>query len=433
MCFTFLKNRKKSFLGIIVLQCVVPLVLAYSYQDFQKYQETMSRQTVEEKLNTFLIGDPSIKKQILITGEGLYIFPPDTKNTNVKSAEFFLRFGSKKSPMALDFIPSKGKKPLSGLRLAIDPGHVGGNIAHLEERFVPDPQNISHILFDEGTLTVATAHSIAQKIRSLGATVMLTRQKPGESVYHESFDTWAKNTLGIKNSTSWQNPTKQQEIINFLKTHATHADQQDLKRRLQIIEKKSVANRAFFLQQSLFRLCYNGYDLCARAEKINAFNPHLVIIIHYNGKETFTPLNYNLAFIPGCYLPGRLDTIEERYHFIRLLVTPTIEQSLAFCQKITPQMVTQLAVPLLSDPEYLDKTCTYIEPGIYANNLRLLRLVTSPILCYGETLVQNNVDEYKRLLGKDTIINGLSVPNRVAEVARIYIQGILDFYGIIAP
>ena len=184
MFFVVLKKREKSFWGAIVFQCVMLPLFSYSYQDFEKYQETLSRQIVEEKLNKFLIGDQSIKKQILVTDEGLYLFSHDSKNTDKKSAEFFLRFGAKKSPSPLAFIPVKGKKPLEGFRLAIDPGHVGGDLALLEERFVPDPHNSSCLLFDEGTLTVATAHLIAQKMQSLGATVMLTKQKPGESVYH---------------------------------------------------------------------------------------------------------------------------------------------------------------------------------------------------------------------------------------------------------
>ncbi len=430
MVFVFFKKRNKCFWGAIVLQSLTSLLFAHSYKDFEKYQATLSRQVVEEKLNKFLIGNERIRKQILITDEGLYLFSHDAKNTDKKSAEFFLRFGGQKAPGFSTFIPVRGKKPLKGFRLAVDPGHVGGTMALLEERFVADPNNAKSILFDEGTLTVATAHLIVQKMQDLGATVMLTRQRPGESVCQESFDVWAKNILGIKNSDSWQNVKKQQEIIDFLKEHVSFADKQDLKKRLKVIEKRRVQDRVPFLQQALFRLCYNVQDLRARADKINAFNPHIVIIIHYNAKEAVTSFNYNLAFVPGCYLPGRLNSTEERYHFIRLLVTQTIEQSLAFCKKITQQMNSYLSVPLLSDPEYLDKTCTFIEPGIYANNLRLLRLINAPVFCYGETLVQNNVDEYKKLAAKEIVVNGILVPKRVNDVAQAYIHGILNFYGI---
>ena len=62
----------------------------------------------------------------------------------------------------------KRRKPLSGLKIALDPGHLGGKWAKMEERWfqVGDSQPVQ-----EGDLTLRVARLLATRLRDLGAKV----------------------------------------------------------------------------------------------------------------------------------------------------------------------------------------------------------------------------------------------------------------------
>jgi hypothetical protein len=75
------------------------------------------------------------------------------------------------------------------------------------------------------------------------------------------------------------------------------------------------------------------------------------------------------------------------------------------------------------------ETTLIAQPGIYCRNLALTRLIHGP-LCYGETLLQDNPDEAKRLAQKDFDFNGIKLPSRIIEVAHAYINGICEYFGL---
>src|SRR6202030_764341 len=67
---------------------------------------------------------------------------------------------------------TKIEKPLSGLRVALDPGHLGGKWAKMEERWfqVDDTKPVT-----EGDLTLRLSRMLASRLRELGATVLYVR------------------------------------------------------------------------------------------------------------------------------------------------------------------------------------------------------------------------------------------------------------------
>src|SRR4029453_1814203 len=64
--------------------------------------------------------------------------------------------------------PAEKNKPLSGLRIALDPGHLGGSWAKMEERWfqVGDSKPVK-----EGDLVLRVARLLAPRLRELGANV----------------------------------------------------------------------------------------------------------------------------------------------------------------------------------------------------------------------------------------------------------------------
>src|SRR5438552_14167020 len=61
--------------------------------------------------------------------------------------------------------PAKPEKPLSGLRIAVDPGHLGGRWAEMAERWFHGGDSAP---VEEGDLTLRVARLLAPRLRKLG-------------------------------------------------------------------------------------------------------------------------------------------------------------------------------------------------------------------------------------------------------------------------
>jgi len=66
-------------------------------------------------------------------------------------------------------------KPLAGLKITLDPGHLGGIWAKMEERWF---QIGNYTPVTEGDMTLKVAKLLVPRLTALGAEVFLTRSKP---------------------------------------------------------------------------------------------------------------------------------------------------------------------------------------------------------------------------------------------------------------
>src|SRR6202011_155425 len=71
--------------------------------------------------------------------------------------------------------PAKPDKPLTGLRVALEPGHLGAKWAKMEERWfqVGDTNPVTG-----GDLTLRVSRMLASRLRKLGAAVLYVRNSP---------------------------------------------------------------------------------------------------------------------------------------------------------------------------------------------------------------------------------------------------------------
>ncbi|WP_075883553.1 N-acetylmuramoyl-L-alanine amidase family protein [Candidatus Protochlamydia sp. W-9] len=362
-----------------------------NFHDFDSYQSRLTAKEIEWKIKTYLEKNEAIKRFYRLTPQVLYIGDLDHQQI-----DYILKLNTN-SPI----LPNKHStyNGLKNIRIAIDPGHFGGSLAELEERYVAIPaemtKNNQPIRFHEGDLTYLTALELQRLLENEGAVVLLTRSGIGQGAIKKDFFEWIK----------------------------THSD---------LIQNVSSLSQ-------VFRNYYNREDLEERAKIINEFSPDVTIVIHYNShltdekkkkKSLLTKTNYNLAFIPGAFGADELNTIRDRYEFLRLIVTNQINESLKLSEYVTGQFIRQLGIPLISEYEktsYIDSACLIQKPGIYSRNLALTRLVHSPV-CYGETLVQNNQDEIYKLSEADTSVENIPCPKRVKAVAQAYYEGIKEYF-----
>src|SRR5947208_7015691 len=99
--------------------------------------------------------------------------------------------------LAKSLPPAGRDKPLAGLKIALDPGHLGGKWAKMEERWfeVGDSMPVQ-----EGDLTLRVARLLAPRLRELGAKVGFVRNddEPTTAERPDDFRELARNIL-IKN------------------------------------------------------------------------------------------------------------------------------------------------------------------------------------------------------------------------------------------
>lgn len=357
---------------------------SFAFQDFDSYQGRVSKGEIENKLK-YLIKSKEAQNYFSLTDDAFIIYA-SLGDKQKSQEEYRLILGSSDALPAL-------KKSLANCKIAIDPGHFGGEYSHLEQRFVEISFQKKLLAFNEGDLTFLTALYLKELLEKEGAEVFLTRTKREEGALSQNF-------------------------FQFLQTHP------DL-----WLTQKTLTQ--------LFRGVYNGVDLYARAEKINTFKPDVTVIIHYNAhdsqKEKYTSItdkNYNMVFIPGSFGEGELKEKKARYEFLRLLVTSDFTLSKQFSRIVLRKFNEHLQVPTVTPSDgtrYLETASIEVEKGVYARNLALTRLVHGP-LCYGESLVQNNLEEALRLSRLDTEIQGYPCSSRLKEVALAYFQAIQEFF-----
>ncbi|MEM7658614.1 MAG: hypothetical protein AAF399_20990, partial [Bacteroidota bacterium] len=226
--------------------------------------------------------------------------------------------------------------PLAGLRVAIDPGHTAGNlaVALLEGKYVKmKPSRYSDyepIAFWEANLTLATAKLIQRELEAQGAEVFLTREKPGQGALGLTYPQWKRTDLEAQ----------------FIAEEMARGKLDSLQLDFFLNEvPERIRMSRFFTQQ----------DLRERARVINAFQPHLTLIIHYNihgpswdARDADNNLkpeqqNYLMAFVPGSFLRGELAFPADRLALVRMLLTEDVPQSVALSQAFVKQSVKHAA------------------------------------------------------------------------------------------
>lgn len=357
------------------------------------------------------------------------------------------------TPAPTGALPSNSPEaPLAGLRVALDPGHLGGDMdfaQDIEKKYVRikrDSRKGVHedIAFNEGNLALATALELRELLTAAGAEVLLTREKQGHCAFGYDFETWLElQEIAFETGNGPIGPD------GF---HIRKADDRATYRQLcaaaNYIQQNNIhgTDSTWWMKnatrRNLYRIPFLKSDFERRAQKINAFQPDATLILHYNiyekndpdrqGYLSAVPQNYCMAFIPGSFMKGELDQPEQRMAFLAKLLSDDLSESESLCAAVLKEHVRQLGVPLKGyDPHlrYLGKaSLPTAAKGVFARNLSMTRLVNG-VMCFGESLYQDNIEEAHRLNAKDFVPAGMrsKVPFRVKEVAQAYFDGLVSW------
>ncbi|MBN1497441.1 MAG: N-acetylmuramoyl-L-alanine amidase [Spirochaetes bacterium] len=329
---------------------------------------------------------------------------------------------------------ARSVKPLEGLRVAIDPGHNAGSMeeAIREGKFMSlQSQDGRVIRFYEAALNLAMAKELREMLENDGATVMLTRER-NRQVYPVPFDVWQRRDV-------------------------RRAVEEKLNEGLVSEEKARLLLRGAD-ERERYRFFNSEYEMPHRARMINAFHPHITVLAHFNAYDDNTGFrskylrikniaaragscdkrlkdieevigsipvvdrNFCCAYVPGCFLRGELDCIESRIEFLRLIISPDLENSARYSKYVVDNFRSYLDLPPARDSFPFSFHTGLCKAGVYARNFRMTRLVRG-VLCLGEPVLQNNMEEALRL---EEIAAG-KVPARVRTAARAYYDAIREY------
>ena len=383
------------------------------------YQGTITRQQFEQKLQT--IFDPfSAFTPYLDIDDSRVVVYPSAKDRRVP--QFVLDFappGHPRAPMRWFRTPEEMRalshpldKPLNGLRVAIDPGHIGGPWAQMEER---STRYRGSAPVQEGDLNLITARLLKEELTDMGASVFVVRDstepvtpyRPGDMI---------------------------EEARELLVAHSTHAT------NLRALPPDKLnllfGQRLMELSEFLFYRCS---EIIERGNRIrNNFVPDITITLYIDatpgsGRGHVTSGNANIFFVGGSYT--RTEMADPNMQ--RRCVYKIVEGGSNIEAEVAADIAGVFAQRTgLGPVPYGDSGTTraVIPHNAYvvARNLAANREYDGPVVCT-EPYFMNNKTVYQRLLAGDyegkRIFDGKSYGSIFREYADCVAQGLVKAYA----
>lgn len=304
-----------------------------------------------------------------------------------------------------ELLPPSNKKPLQGLHVVLDPGHIGGIWGTMERRHFQigdDPP------VQEGDLTLKTARILKLMLESLGARVTLLR--------------WDNNPVTV-------------ERPETLMDEATVL----IDRGYRLPGISSNWSRDTQIKRSAELLFYRISEIRARADIVNQqIRPDVVLALHYNaepwpdpGHHTLVDRNHFHILINGSYSMEELRHHDERFEMLTKLLAGAPRVEIELAQSIAGAFDRMAG---LSPFTYTGNNAHRVggNPFVWSRNLLANRLYRCPVI-YLEPYVANNKTVYARIQAGDFAgrkqINGQEHISLFREYARAVVAGMVEYYG----
>ena len=299
-------------------------------------------------------------------------------------------------------------QPLSGLRIALDPGHLGGRWAKLEERWfqIGDAPPI-----EEGEMTLKVALVLAERLRSLGATAEMVRDSDEPSTTLRPADL----TDAARHQLSEQGIEHPREASNGA------ADPQ----------------RQFSVPWTSDML-FTRADIRARGQRVNGvLKPDLVLCLHFNAeawgdpaKPTLIDKNHLHVLVNGAYGPDEIAKDDVRFEMLLKLLNRSGAEELAAAEPIAAALAVATGLPPY---QYTGPNAVRVDsnPYIWARNLLANRVYECPVI-YIEPYVMNSPEVFARVQAGDydgtREFGGVARRSIFREYADAVATGLADYY-----
>ena len=385
----------------------------------QPYQGTITRAEFEDKLHTLY--DPfSAFAPFLDINDQRVIIYSSPKDHRVP--QFTLNFAPANQPAVTPRwfrTPAEFRaethpldKPLDGLRIAIDPGHIGGPWAEMEER---STRYRGSAPVREGDLNLITGGLLKQELTDLGATVFEVRDStdPVTPYRPRDFMPEAREMLVERSSYASRLRAFPPDKLNFL-----------------------FGYRVNELADFLFFRCS---EIVERGNRIrDNFVPDVTVTLYIDatpgsGRGHLTDANANIFFVHGAYTRAEMGDAEMQ----RRCVYKMLEGSSDVEAEVASDIAATFAEKTHLGPvKYGDSATTReVLPGnmyVVARNLAANREYDGPVVCT-EPYFMNNRVVYQRLLAGDydgvRSFNGKKYGSIFREYADCVAKGLVKAYA----
>ena len=315
-------------------------------------------------------------------------------------------------------------QPLRGLRIAIDPGHMGTPYWDEKTGKYVEPKdahgNKIGGYVSEGELNLWTAFLTANQLEKLGATVMLSRTelRPVVAEHMEGFDLSPSIHQYFYNSMDedWMAAIlkKSDEEMERLLPHE-HA--------VELLKEESEKNDLF-----------NQADLNARSDLMNQFHPDITLDIHYDALDknaTQDKTNNTQVMIPGSFMADETGSrLSKALALKELLEVNRWNASRALAVSLVHAVADSVKLPLLDDAQVGDSF--KVEDGVYARNLFICSHVRQGLMVYLEGFHYDHESEFKNLTinNKTGTYHGIEFhyPSRIEAVSAGITTGLLNYF-----
>jgi hypothetical protein len=310
--------------------------------------------------------------------------------------------------------PPSEERPLAGWRIALDPGHIGGEWARMEERWFKIGETLP---VTEGDMTLRVAQLLAPQLSALGAEILWVRQS-------------AMPVTTERPETLREAARAEFALLGVIPTSDTYNGPDD-------------PARGTTLQFESELLFYRASEIRHRATLLNErLRPDLTICLHFNAESwgdprtpALVPRNHFHVLVNGCYSAGELRNDDVRCDMLTKLLGRCYEEELAASENAAATMASLTGLPAY---EYPGKNAlrTGQNAYVWARNLLANRLYHSPVVFF-EPYVMNSQEVWERVQAGDfegeRMVAGAMRKSLVREYADAVAAGIRSWAGAQKP
>lgn len=311
------------------------------------------------------------------------------------------------APVAGPAVSADPKRPLQGVRVALDPGHVGGPWARVEGRWF----SAGGTAVAEGDMTLEVARLLEPRLRALGARVLLVRDRPAPVTTERPPELRAQAPRALRQrATAWRD-----------------------RWRLGLFEPAPDE-----LDREAERLFYRVSEIRARAARLQSFRPDVTVCLHFNAeawgddeKATLVDGQHLHTLVNGAYSRQELALQDVRADMLHRLLSGTHEAELGLNTAVAAALARATALPPFA---YDDGRAVRAGPSpyVWARNLLANRLYPGPVV-FAEPYVMNSRELVQRVAAGDyegvRAVAGAPRKSLVREYADAVAEGLAAWFS----
>jgi N-acetylmuramoyl-L-alanine amidase len=337
-------------------------------------------------------------------------FAPKTAHAEIGESTWDRTPRRYRTPEEFRAIPKKRERPLEGLRVAVDPGHIGGMWAKMEQRSVSYRREPP---IQEGDLTLKVAKMLKPRLEALGAQVFLVRSTADPVTPHrpEHFVEEARAILMDKARSE--------------------------KERMAIEKAPPDSERISKLAELLF---FRASEIEERATKINTqFQADVSLALHFNatagsGAGRLVSSNRNVFFVHGAYSWDEALLPAQSRRMVEKLLEGSLPIEIELAAAIAQAFDERTGYPpvMYGDSKNTRAVLRH-NYFIVARNLAANRMINGPVV-FCEPYFMNDRITFRRLLAGDyegarEFPDKKLYPSIFREYVNALVDGLVAVYG----